>query len=198
MKKAISSSVKAAVDEKLPFTVETDASDYAIGATLNQDGRPVAFFSRSLNGAERRHCAIEKEAYAIVESIRKWRHYLSGKQFTLITDQKSVAFMFDTQHKGKIKNEKILRWKVELMPYSFDVQHRPGKLNNAADALSRNLCASTSSNKLCELHKSLCHPGITRLLHFVRARNLPYSVDDVRRAVSSCQTCNKCKPAFYN
>ena len=61
-----------AIDEKLPFQIETDASDYAIAATLNQNGRPVAFFSRSLSGPELKYPSIEKEAVAIVEAIRKW------------------------------------------------------------------------------------------------------------------------------
>ena len=89
--------------------METDASEFAIAATLNQDGRAVAFHSRTLSLSEQRHSAIEKEAYAIVEALRKWRHLLIGRHSTLVTDQKSVSFMFDAKHSSKIKNEKILR-----------------------------------------------------------------------------------------
>ena len=81
------------VDESLPFTVETDASDFALAATLNQDGRPVAFPSRTLSPTEQRHSAVEKEAHAIVEALRKWKHWLTGKHFTLITDQKGVSWI---------------------------------------------------------------------------------------------------------
>jgi hypothetical protein len=91
------------------FTVETDASDFCIAATLNQQGRPVAFFSRTLHPSEIQHHAVEKEAAAIVESIREWRHFLIGRQFKLITDQKSISFMFDNKRKSKIKNVKIAR-----------------------------------------------------------------------------------------
>ena len=66
------------INYEIPLDVETDASDIGIVATLNQDGRPVAFFSRTLNPSERNHSSVEKEAYAIVEALRKWRHYLSG------------------------------------------------------------------------------------------------------------------------
>ena len=59
------------IDSTVPLVVETDASDHAIAATLNQSGRPVAFFSRTLTGSEQRHSAVEKEAYAIVEALRK-------------------------------------------------------------------------------------------------------------------------------
>ena len=78
--------VRATVMEHLPFTIETDPSYTAIAATLSQYGRPVAFFYRNLQASERRHCSVEKEAYAIVEAIRRWRHYLMGRLFTIITD----------------------------------------------------------------------------------------------------------------
>lgn len=198
LKNAILKSVKMKIDENLPFTVETDASDSAIGATLSQEGRPVAFFSRTLSGAERNHHAVEKEAYAIVESVRKWRHYLLARRFTLLTDQRSVKYMFDLTHSNKIKNEKIARWKIELLPYQYDIRYRPGPENVVPDALSRPCyAAATSKLDLTILHKTLCHPGITRLLHFVRSRNLPFSADDVKTVVSACDICAKLKPSFY-
>ena len=94
LKLDVEKSVVQAVDETQPFQVETDASEFALSATLNQNGRPVAFFSRTLSGSELKHSSVEKEAAAIVEAVRKWRHYLTGKHFTLITDQKSVAYMY--------------------------------------------------------------------------------------------------------
>ena len=95
LKKEIASATVQSIDEDIPFVVESDASDSSIAATLNQNGRPVAFFSRVLSDSERKHAAVEKEACAIVEALRKWRHYLTGRHFTIITDQKSVSFMFD-------------------------------------------------------------------------------------------------------
>ena len=75
----------------------------AISATLNQGGRPAAFMSRSLSGSELHYPAVEKEATAIIEAVRKWNHFLAGRRFTLITDQKSVAFMFDNRKRAKSK-----------------------------------------------------------------------------------------------
>ena len=103
--------------------------------------------------------------------------------------------MFDQQNHGKIKNDKIARWRIELSPFNFDIIHRPGKLNAVADALSRpNICSSAD---LKLLHDQLCHPGIARMTHFVRARNLPYSVGDVKRITKTCKECSELKPQFF-
>ena len=155
------------IDENVPFSIETDASENAISATLNQHNRPVAFFSRMLlSKNELRHSSIEKEACAIVEAMRKWAHFLSGRHFTVITDQRSVAFMYSSPNYGKIKNEKIMRWRMQLSEYDFEIVYRAGKLNHVPDALSRVFCASIHDNTLHEIHESLCHPGITRFYHF--------------------------------
>ena len=81
------------IDEAIPFAVETDASNFSLDATLNQNGKPVVFFSKSLNKHEMHQPAIEKEAYAIVEALRKWKHYLTGRHFTLVTDQQTVLYI---------------------------------------------------------------------------------------------------------
>ena len=158
LKKDIEASVVTSLDETLPFVVETGASDHALAATLSQNGHPVAFFSKTLSKQEIQYPPIKKEAYAIVEAIRKWRHYLTGQYFTLITDQKAVSFMFDQSKKGKIKNNKIMRWRTELSCYSFNIQHRPVKDNVVTDCLSRDTAYSCSTLNSCEnpldLHKA--------------------------------------------
>ena len=120
------------------------------------------------------HHPVEKEAYAIVESIRYCRHYLSGRHFSLITDQRSVSYMYDVKHSSKIKNNKIERWRVVLACYSFDITYRPGKENVAPDTFTRVICSIMTSDNLVQLHNSLCHPGITRMAHFVKTENCQY------------------------
>ena len=145
---------------------------------------PVAFFSRTFQGSELKHASIEKEAQAIIDAVRHWKQCLSGRHFTLKTDRKSVAYMFDQRHKGKIKNDKFLRWRLELCCHSFDIVYRPGKDNVPPDTLSRATCAAATVNSLYKLHEALCQPGVTRLSHFVRTKNLLYSFDEIRKITS--------------
>ncbi|GCB74559.1 hypothetical protein scyTo_0003650 [Scyliorhinus torazame] len=142
IKTDIAKAAMHAVDESISFQVENDASDFALATTLNQAGRPVAFFSRTLLASEIRHSSVEKETQAIVDAMRHWRHYLAGRRFTPLTDQRLVAFMFNNTQRGKVKNDKILRWRIELSTYNYDILYRPGKLNEPPEALSRGSCAS--------------------------------------------------------
>ncbi|XP_046862179.1 uncharacterized protein LOC124455579 [Xenia sp. Carnegie-2017] len=185
------------IDESLPFVVETDASETALSATLNQGGRPVAFMSKTLQGSELHYPAVEKEAMAIIEAVRKWQHFLAGRHFTLKTDQQSVAFMFDNRRRTKVKNNKIQDWRLELASFSYTIKYRPGKDNAAPDSFTRAFTASIPAASLTEIHAALCHPGVTRLLHFIRSKNLPYSTEEVKRVCSTCRVCAELKPQFY-
>ena len=189
LKKDICRASLAAWDESLPLDIETDASDTSVSATLSQVGIPIAFFSRTLTFSERRQSAVEKETTAIVESIRKCRLFLVGRRFKVITDQQAVSFMFDQKASTKVKNNKILRWRLELSEYHFDIQYRPGKENLSADTMSR-VCSSVMKLPSLErIHADLCHPGISRLHQFVKIKNLPFSVQDVKSARAVPHMC---------
>ena len=69
-----------------------------------------------------------------------------------------------------------MRWRIELSSYDFDIIYRCGEKNIPADALSRLNCVTMNLKELQDLHNSLCHPGVTRLAHFVKQRNLLESV----------------------
>ena len=58
-------------------------------------------------------------------------------------------------------------------------------------------CAQISLNQLNEVHSNLCHPGVTRMYHYVCAKNLPYSLDEIRKMTASCKICAEVKPRFY-
>ena len=69
LKQEIAKSSLAAIDSSLPFEIDTDVSEHAIAASLTQNSRPVAFFSKTLISARQKQSSVEKEAYAIVEAI---------------------------------------------------------------------------------------------------------------------------------
>lgn len=85
---------------------------------------------------------------------------------------------------------------MELATFSYTIQYRPGKDNVAPDSLTRTCCTLVSST-LTEIHNKLCHPGVTRLLHYVRSRNLPFSTEDVKKTCASCRICAELKPQYY-
>ena len=91
-------------DPALPPVVETDASDYAIAGILSlrtDDGeiRPVAFYARTLTGAELNYDTHDKELLAIFEAFKTWRHYLESPHHTIdvITDHKNLEYFSTTK-----------------------------------------------------------------------------------------------------
>ena len=152
--------------------------------------------SRTLSGSETRYPAVEKETTSVIEAIRKWAHYLHGKTFTLITDQKSVIFMFDHENREKIKNSKITLWRIEIGAFNYNIVHRPDRENVDPDTLFR-VCAVSGSMFSKKVQENLGHHGVTRLLHLVKIKNLPFSLNYVTTTCSQCRTCAEIKPRFY-
>ena len=117
--------------------VTTDASKDAIGAVMEQDfpdGRhPVAFLSRTLNPAERNYAAHDLELLGIVDTIRAWRCYLHGRQFTVHTDHHPLRYL-ETQ---EFLSPRQVRWLERLAQFNFDIVPVRGKSNKVADGLSR-------------------------------------------------------------
>lgn len=126
--------------------------------------------SRMLSGSELFYPSIEKEASAVIEATRKWSHLLASKPFTIVTDQNVVAYLFDNRKRPKIKNNKIQSWRIELGQFDYSIVYRPGPENVAPDALSRVSCATNSHDKssLILIHEQMSHPGVTRLLHYIK------------------------------
>lgn len=128
-------------DPGQPFTVQCDASDFAIGAILSQQAshdqqlHPVAFFSRKLIPAEINYHAGEKELLSIVAAFQHWRHYLLGAQHPVrVLSDHSNLKAFTTK---RILSHRLARWAQILSEYDFSISHIPGSANTCADALSR-------------------------------------------------------------
>jgi hypothetical protein len=127
-------------DSEKQFIVETDASDKAIGACLNQMDEvghlhPCAFYSRKLTAPELNYDVHDKELLAIIEATREWRPYLAGARMTVqvYTDHKNLI-TFTTSKK---LNRRQTRWAEMLADYDLRITYHEGRHNGRADALSR-------------------------------------------------------------
>jgi hypothetical protein len=141
LKAALASApVLATPDNAKPYTVHTDASGYAVGATLSQENsegllQPVAFLSKKMNAAQRNYPVHEWELLAVMEALKAWRCFLYGAAapIDIYTDHHSLQWI-NTQPNLSARQS---RWVEQLQDYSFKVHHLAGDRNGAADALSR-------------------------------------------------------------
>jgi hypothetical protein len=117
----------------IPFTLETDACDSGLGAVLMQQSRPLAFFSKALGPKNCAKSVYEKEAMAILEALRKWRHYFLGNKLIIKTDQSSLKYLASQRLLEGIQHKLMLK----LLEFDFSIQYKKGSENLAADALSR-------------------------------------------------------------
>jgi hypothetical protein len=94
LKEKISSTpVLALPNLRQPFEIQTDASHYAMGAVLLQYGKPICFHSETFNSAVINYPTYDKELYALVQSVKKWKHYLLGKETIIHTDHQPLQYL---------------------------------------------------------------------------------------------------------
>ena len=114
---------------------------------------PVGYYSKKLLPSEQHYSTIEKECLAIKLAVEAFRVYLLGRRFVIQTDHRSLEWL----EKLKESNARLCRWSLSLQPYTFEVQHRAGVLNQNADALSR----SSATGLLQEKEEGMWAPGPT-------------------------------------
>ncbi|XP_075478825.1 uncharacterized protein LOC142519678 [Primulina tabacum] len=120
-------------DFSVPFQLQTDASGSGIGAVLLQHNHPIAYFSKKLSPRMARASTYVRELFAVSQSVSKWRQYLIGHYFTIITDHQSLRDILNQA----IHTPEQQKYLIKLLGFDFDVKYKPGKTNIVADALSR-------------------------------------------------------------
>lgn len=130
------------------FILTTDASNFACGAVLSQkhgdDDLPVSFASRAFTKGETNKHIIEKELAAIHWAIMHFRPYLYGRKFLVRTDHRPLIYLFGMKN----PSSKLVRMRMDLEEFDFEVEFVPGKSNVVADALSR---ININADKLKEI-----------------------------------------------
>ena len=94
-------------DFNLPFEIHTDASNTQLGAVISQKGKPIAFFSRKLNGAQLNYTTTEKELLSIVETLKESRNILLGHTITVHTDHTNLTYK-------NYSTKRVMRWRLVL------------------------------------------------------------------------------------
>lgn len=138
LKTALTSTpILATPDFSLPFQVECDASDLGMGAVLtqNHDGeeKVIAYMSKKFTRAQRKYHVTERECLAVITAIEKFRQYIEGVRFTVVSDHASLQWL----QNFKDTNGRISRWSLRLQAHDFIIKHRKGTQMVVPDALSR-------------------------------------------------------------
>ncbi|XP_059223172.1 uncharacterized protein LOC131996977 [Stomoxys calcitrans] len=161
-------------DFSQPFFIHCDASKTGIGGVLVQknaegDEFPVAFMSKKLNQAQRNYSVTEQECLAAMLCIKKFRAYVEGHEFTVITDHASLKWLMSQTD----LSTRLARWALKLQGYRFKIEHRKGSQNIVPDALSRTNTDDLS--EICGLSEIRNERGV-----FVDLKSEHFSSDDYK------------------
>lgn len=133
-----SAPVLASPNYDKPFIIQCDASKLGVGAVLSQKNDegievPIAYFSQKLNKAQSNYSVTELECLAAILSLKKFRAYVEGQEFTIVTDHASLQWLM----RQTDLSTRLARWSLKLQGYKFQIEHRKGSLNVVPDSLSR-------------------------------------------------------------
>ena len=135
--KLVAPPILAYPDFTLPFIMQTDASDQAIGAVLSQEieGREhvISYWSRRLDKSERNYSTIEREALAAISALKEFYPYVYGFPCKLVTDHNPLTSLKGLKDTGG----HLSRWMLFLQQFDLQIVYKPGKQHTNADALSR-------------------------------------------------------------
>ena len=140
-------------DPKKPTVIKVDASQTALGAALTQDGKPVAYASKSLTDTESRYANIEREMLACVFGAERFHTYVYGEHFVIQSDHKPLEMI--TRKTLTAAPARLQRMLLRLQRYDYEIQYVPGRDMALPDSLSR-LPKATSDPEI-NLDAKVCH-----------------------------------------
>jgi transposase InsO family protein len=202
--KLISQPILQYPDFSKEFVLTTDASNDGLGAVLLQgpmgNDLPVAFSSRSLKKAESHYTTNEKQLLAIVWAIKYFRPYLYGRRFKIASDHKPLTWIMNVKDPGS----RLLRWRIQLEEYDYEIVYKKGSLNTNADALSRigsvskeedcriELDSERKKQILYEFHDAPLggHRGMNRTYRPIKVHHTwPRMKQDIEKYIRECKSC---------
>ena len=117
-------------DFNLPFEIHTNASHTQLGAVISQNNKPIAFYSRKLQLAQRQYTTTERELLSIVETLKEFKNILLGQQIVVYTDHKNLTYKnFNMEH--------VMRWWLLIEEFGPTIECIKGPKNIVANTLSR-------------------------------------------------------------
>lgn len=140
-------------DLQQPFEIETDASGYAMGAVLMQKRKHICFHSETFTSAIINYPTYDKELFALVQSVKKWKHYLMGKETIIHTNHQPLHYLHS---QTKLQQSRHFRWMGFLQQFHLVIKYKKRIQNKVVDILSRPwVSASIILNKSSLVHESL-------------------------------------------
>jgi hypothetical protein len=145
-------------DYELEWILRTDASELGVGAVLLQvktmeDGnvvlQPIAFVAKKFSETAKAWSTIEQEGYGIFYAVKTLAYYLIGKRFTVETDHNNLLWMEASAV------PKIVRWRIFLQSFNFELRHIAGSKNMIADWFSRNFPEETPEQVLANMYHEI-------------------------------------------
>ncbi|XP_027102590.1 uncharacterized protein [Coffea arabica] len=109
-------------DFEIPFVIETDACGVGIGAVLMQHGHPIAFLSKALSSQNLGLSVYEKELFALVLAVTKWKHYLVGHHFVIKTDHQALKHLLEQKLTHPLQH----KWLTKLLGLDYEIQYKKG------------------------------------------------------------------------
>lgn len=128
-------------DPTKPVTLQVDASSKGLGAACLQDGKPIAYASKTLTKTEQGYAQIEKEMLAIVFACNRFKHYVYGRHTFVESDHKPLEAIM--KKPLCCAPPRLQRMLLQLQHFDIKVTHKRGNQIPLGDALSRNFVSST-------------------------------------------------------